>query len=88
MGEVVALLSRCSTITCTLVGTIAIVHKSQLFTNVTIATNTNHSGGGAAPPQPTTKGGAHRAPPRAVCLRSAEGFSLSLSYWQKPEAQP
>ena len=34
-------ISRCSTITCTLVGTIAIVHKSQLFTNVTIATNTN-----------------------------------------------
>ena len=35
------IISRCSTITCTLVGTIAIVHKSQLFTNVTIATNTN-----------------------------------------------
>ena len=54
MREVVALLSRCSTITCTLVGTIAIVHKSQLFTNVTIATNTNrkgpHSGGGRPRP--------------------------------------
>ena len=33
--------SRSSTITCTLVGTIAIVHKSQLFTTVTIDTNTN-----------------------------------------------
>jgi hypothetical protein len=35
------IISRCSTITCTLVGAIAIVHKSQLFTNATIATNAN-----------------------------------------------
>ena len=37
-----------------------------------------------SPPPPKTKGGAHRAPPRAVCLRSAEGF-IGLTLSSEPE---